>query len=123
MIDVDDFKQINDQHGHASGDQVLISLAEMMQQSLPEQSVAARWGGEEFLLLIVNQDTEQATRLAEQLITRVAQQSLSLTGIEVTISAGMCAARAATNPDQWLHLADLALYDSKHHGKNRLTVR
>jgi len=122
MIDVDDFKKINDQHGHASGDQVLIKLAEILKQSLPEQSVASRWGGEEFLLLLGPCERSAAESLAERMRQSVANLQLNTSVSRVTISLGLSPGQPELTTDQWIHQADQALYESKNNGKNRLTI-
>ena len=122
MIDVDDFKSINDQHGHATGDEVLTGLADLFRELLPEHSTAARWGGEEFLILLATAESAEAIELAEQLRQSAASRPVGGSGIQVTISLGLSAWQNADNIDQWIHQADQALYDSKHSGKNKLTV-
>ncbi|MDP1647513.1 MAG: diguanylate cyclase [Rubrivivax sp.] len=124
MVDVDHFKRINDQHGHDVGDEVLRQIAAVLQQCTRGSDVAARFGGEEFMLVLVDITPEQALARAEQLRLRI--QTLPLHGGNgalggVTVSIG--AAHAPADGDSFealLRAADRALYEAKHGGRNRV---
>ncbi len=129
MIDLDNFKTINDIHGHSVGDAILCSCAERIGALLPERSVPARLGGDEFACLVPF-DREQADRigqLAELLIEAVAAPiSTGDSEVEVTISIGIARgdralADEAGRPDTkaLMHAADIAMYHAKKHGRNR----
>jgi diguanylate cyclase (GGDEF)-like protein len=127
LVDLDCFKQINDQHGHQAGDLVLKEVARVLSKGLRTSDVLARYGGEEFVLLLPDTGARRAAEIAERL--RAAVASLALTpmrgvSLRVTASFGMArlaAGQRATlqDPDSWLlRQADLALYAAKACGRN-----
>jgi diguanylate cyclase (GGDEF)-like protein len=125
LIDLDHFKRVNDQHGHAVGDQVLREFADAAQQVLRKTDVLARWGGEEFLLLLPNErpDTAQAAldRIADCL--REHQHSPGASGLPVTFSAGLTDHPSGEPLHETLERADQALYSAKDQGRNRTVSR
>lgn len=114
IFDVDFFKQINDQHGHQHGDQVLQQLVSLMEQSIRETDTIARFGGEEFVLLLPHTDLPGACILAERIRKTVAAI------LSVTISGGAAAAAKGDDPQTLLSRADTALYSAKTAGRNRI---
>jgi diguanylate cyclase (GGDEF)-like protein len=119
LIDLDHFKRINDQHGHASGDRVLQTFATVAQACLRDGDVLARYGGEEFVLLLPNTDADQLTACCERL--REAFAGAEPVGVKVesiSLSAGMTLLEAGDDLDEALHRADQALYRAKHSGRN-----
>nr|WP_298248453.1 GGDEF domain-containing protein [uncultured Halomonas sp.] len=123
MIDLDHFKQINDQYGHEAGDSVLMSVATMLQDHFRNADVVCRMGGEEFVALLPGATTERAEARAQALVERV--QRLEIRHAEtrlpsITLSCGVatypCHAR---EPIALLGLADKALYQAKYQGRNR----
>lgn len=118
LLDVDHFKQVNDRHGHASGDAVLIGLARLIEAWQPPGSTCARWGGEEFLLWLP--DSASAPMHLEQLRELVAAAQLA--GLAVTCSIGLAIRRPGEPISQWSARADAALYAAKQAGRNRLCV-
>lgn len=119
MLDVDNFKDINDMHGHAVGDVVLRTVVERMQSRLREEDLLGRWGGDEMIVVLPDVDLDGALVAAEGLRRAIAETEVSIDGqrIPVTISAGA----AAWNDDSGAELverADMALYDSKAAGRN-----
>ncbi|MEN0108382.1 MAG: GGDEF domain-containing protein [Pseudomonas sp.] len=119
LIDLDHFKRINDQHGHASGDRVLQTFAAVAQACLRDGDVLARYGGEEFVLLLPNTDADQLTACCERL--REAFACAEPVGVRVdniSLSAGMTLLEAGDDLDEALHRADQALYRAKHSGRN-----
>lgn len=123
LADVDFFKRINDEHGHEAGDQVLVQLARMLRQALREVDVLARWGGEEFLVLLPAIDSRAATAVAERLRQAVAAQPIQHAGrsIPVTLSFGIAEVHGEHDLQAATHRADQALYRSKHEGRNRVS--
>lgn len=124
MVDADHFKQINDHYGHLLGDQVLIALAEALQHFMRPYDTAARFGGEEFAVILPATDLDQALLVAGRLRERVAARLFTgaLEGLQVTVSLGVAALphpRILT-PEQLLHAADTALYQAKHNGRDRV---
>ncbi len=123
MIDVDDFKKINDLRGHASGDEVLRSLGKLLLSSLRQLDVAARWGGEEFLVILPETALEGALVIGEKVRKAVEELRVACSGGEVafTITLGVSTSAADGPPlPECLRLADEALYAGKRAGKNRI---
>lgn len=120
LLDIDDFKQLNDTHGHAAGDEVLTALAAIMNDTARESDLIARYGGEEFVILMPNTDLEGALHLAEKL--RMAVESTRLIigdrmkPIDITISLGVATYEGERR--EFFGEADRALYQAKANGKN-----
>jgi len=125
LIDLDLFKRVNDDYGHDAGDQVLKDFAALMQSLIRQTDVAARWGGEEFLILLPDTSLLPALTLAERLRQKVAKQEFSFAGkvMPVTMSAGVCSIAKAGSVDDLLKQADLYLYSAKESGRNRIAPR
>lgn len=125
LIDLDLFKVINDRYGHDAGDQVLRTFASLMQRVIRQTDVAARWGGEEFLMLLPDTSLLQALSLAERLRAEVTQTEFPFRGerLPVTISAGVCSIAQADSVDDILKQADVHLYSAKEAGRNRIAPR
>lgn len=121
--DVDHFKQVNDRHGHAAGDQVLIHVARILQSHARSGDVLARWGGEEFLLLMPGCSPEQAEQAAERIRQAVMESRVPVDDLTLPLSLSLGV--ACLGPDESLHSAisraDVALYDSKRAGRNRVS--
>ncbi|HPI67354.1 MAG TPA: GGDEF domain-containing protein [bacterium] len=116
LIDVDDFKKINDTYGHLFGDKILKKVAEIIKNSIREFDVVARWGGEEFVILLRGTNIFQAKRKAEFIVAQ-AQKKLP-----ITLSVGVVQSNPKYSPTQMFKQADLALYRAKHLGKNRVVI-
>lgn len=123
MLDIDHFKLINDQHGHAEGDSVLEQVGSLLRQACRTEDFAARLGGEEFLVILKHCDLKAAMTKAEQL--RAALEELEPGGIHVTGSFGVTSQPAGRNLslDVLLRTADEALYGAKHGGRNQVKTR
>ena len=114
LADLDGFKDVNDAHGHAVGDAVLRTFAEVLRETLRESDVAGRWGGEEFLLLLPGADEDGAAQLAERVRVALAARSIpGVPGLRVTASFGVAEYAGETNTDQLIAAADGALYRAK----------
>lgn len=124
LIDLDHFKHINDRHGHSVGDQVLAQLSRTIQRGLRQHDVLARWGGEEFMLLLprtaLSAGAEAAERLRRELAA--ARDPAWPEGLAVRISAGVAAWPAGTSIDDAIEAADRALYAAKAAGRDRIEV-
>ena len=125
LIDIDHFKQVNDTHGHLSGDKALREVAACIEQRLRAQDFAGRWGGEEFILLLPETDASGARVMAEELCHLVAQThfvSLSGKPMPLTISIGLHALGRSVDQkrDDMIGAADQALYLAKQKGRNRV---
>lgn len=127
VIDVDHFKQINDTHGHLLGDKVLQAVAKRLQKSIKGQDTAARFGGEEFVILLPATNLNGAALLARQLRLSVAQgRIVRLDGAKsigaVTISIGVAEGRVDDNLQSLIERADRAMYQAKLKGRDRVEL-
>jgi diguanylate cyclase (GGDEF)-like protein len=122
MIDVDDFKRINDEHGHACGDTVLKALADLLRASVRTLDVVARWGGEEFLLVLPETSRDGAMLVADKLRQAVAASAVSCGSacIRYTVTLGVNAFDRLGSVSECLRGADVALYEGKLSGKNKV---
>lgn len=122
ILDVDYFKSINDRFGHAAGDLALTRLAEVLRQEARGYDFCARWGGEEFLLLLPFTTLIEAHSVLERLRRRIEQLSLAFDGqiASLTVSIGCAAYDEGELSHQWLQRADVALYQAKQAGRNQV---
>lgn len=124
MVDIDHFKQINDQHGHAVGDQVIADVARLCKGLHRGEDVAARLGGEEFAILLTDTTLHDASACAERL--RAAVEALPGQAAHayrcVTVSIGACERMQGETLDTLLKRADMALYAAKNTGRNRVEL-
>ncbi|WP_220718939.1 GGDEF domain-containing protein [Agarivorans litoreus] len=118
MFDIDHFKQINDQHGHDVGDQVLVSISQRVSEIIRGEDVFARWGGEEFVIVCPNTQLKGACVLAENIRALIANSPL-IEQQQVTSSFGVAQLNSA-NIDTWFKRADEALYKAKMGGRNKI---
>lgn len=121
VVDIDHFKRLNDAHGHAVGDEVLIGLAATLRRSLRASDRVARWGGEEFLVFAPETPLPAAIELAEVLRRQAASTPLG-NGLLVTISLGVAGWRAGDTRGTLVERADAALYRAKGSGRDRVVV-
>jgi diguanylate cyclase (GGDEF)-like protein len=120
VLDLDDFKQVNDRHGHAAGNEVLRGAGEILRRVARHSDVAARYGGEE-LVLLVRGDEQSATAAAARFVEGL--RALRFTGgLRVTCSAGVAALAHAGDSAALFEAADEALYEAKRRGKDRVVV-
>lgn len=125
MLDLDHFKQVNDSHGHAAGDRVLAAAAAAIEGCLRASDLAARVGGEEFVLVLPEADAARARRIADKVRMRVAAQQVKhgRTIIQVTASCGVAVAGPGKpRATHLLEQADQACYRAKAAGRNRVAV-
>lgn len=122
MFDIDHFKQLNDAHGHARGDQALAEVGRLLRAVARRGDVEARWGGEEFILLLPETDLAQATVLAERLRRQITLIRLRAPSGEITITAsfGVAQRSAETSLEALIDEADAMLYRAKQQGRNRV---
>lgn len=120
LVDVDHFKRFNDQYGHDQGDRVLQAVAKTLRQSARDVDIVARYGGEEFILLLPNTNYPGANHVAERL--RRAVEELLVDGLQVTISLGTAMYPVPIDGEvkDLVKVADQALYEAKHRGRNRV---
>ncbi|MFG1393101.1 GGDEF domain-containing protein [Xanthobacter agilis] len=125
MIDVDHFKQINDRWGHSTGDMVLQQVADVVMDTVRFNDFVFRYGGEEFLIALVEAGVNEGYEIAERVRARLAERRLRLSdGNHVQVTASVGVASYSGHPDyvQLVDAADRALYEAKHSGRNRTVV-
>lgn len=123
MLDVDHFKRINDTYGHDTGDTVLCRLAETISAPLRSQDLCARWGGEEFMLLLPHTGLEQAGALLRRVITAVRGLRLeTIPDLRLTVSAGLTVYRSQESLEETIRRADSELITAKQGGRDRLNM-
>ena len=122
MLDIDHFKDFNDRHGHDGGDLVLVRVAELLRRSCRAGDVSARWGGEEFLLLLPETDLAQAIAFAERLRVAVESSGISFgsQSVFLSISLGVAPMASTGTLEELIAEADRALYRAKSSGRNRV---
>ena len=119
LMDVDHFKSVNDTHGHQVGDQALTCLAGILRRSLRRSDAIVRWGGEEFVVLLLDVPPHHAASLGEKIRKAVADETPRLL-VPFTISIGLAFRESGETVDDMLRHADNALYKAKKGGRNRL---
>ncbi len=122
ILDIDDFKMINDKYGHVAGDKILIFIANILRKTLRDGDKIFRYGGEEFILVLNRISMDQCKTIAERLLELVRSNRLIYKGenINVTISIGCTELKTHDNPDSIVSRADKALYRAKHNGKDQM---
>jgi diguanylate cyclase (GGDEF)-like protein len=124
ILDIDNFKKVNDTYGHRAGDRVLKRVAEIMQQHVMANDFVARYGGEEFAILFTEKTINEVFDLLEQIRTAVAENTFDeLEGNSVTLSGGLSEYVSGAGKERLFHLADEALYIAKKSGKNRIVIK
>jgi diguanylate cyclase (GGDEF)-like protein len=125
LIDLDHFKAVNDQHGHAVGDAVLRGFAQVLREGLRETDGAGRWGGEEFLLVLPHLPASAAAALVDRLRGAVSERLLDPTvpALRVSFSAGISECAGGELAQDAIARADDALYAAKNAGRGRTVVQ
>lgn len=117
IIDIDHFKRVNDTYGHQAGDVVLEQLAQILKETVSQQGIVCRFGGEEFTIILIGHDE----KVAQDINERVQLKEWPAVG-ELTVSVGMAKFTADDNEQTIIERTDKALYSSKENGRNRVTV-
>ncbi|WP_341304938.1 diguanylate cyclase [Pseudomonas sp. TMP25] len=122
ILDLDNFKQLNDSHGHMAGDEVLRSFAHHLRNTVRQSDIICRWGGEEFILLLKDTTPEQARELGEKIRLQTEQTLIrfNTVDLQITTSIGLAQLQADESLEQLITRADRALYRAKQSGRNRL---
>lgn len=122
MIDIDDFKKINDENGHRAGDRVLAAMGAVIASSTRVSDICCRYGGEEFAVILPGTALSEGGRMAERLRSVAEQNKPDRRRVTVSIGVAVCGADTPT-PHAWVEKADIGLYEAKRGGKNRVVVR
>ena len=122
MADLDHFKRVNDRYGHEAGDKVLAAFGEILRQRTRATDIAARFGGEEFVVLMPTTDLANATAIAERIRAAIAELQTELLLEPITASFGVVERLAGEPAHALLRRADVALYEAKRQGRNRVVA-
>jgi len=122
IADIDHFKSINDTYGHQVGDTVLKEIAKVLKDTLRDNDIVARWGGEEFVMMLKNVDIDKAQAIAEKLRVKIEQTEID-NNINVTSSFGLTKYYVGENTNLTFKRADDALYEAKKSGRNRVVTK
>lgn len=122
LIDIDFFKRINDEYGHEAGDQVLIKFANVLAQCMRDYDILARWGGEEFIVLLPNTELKDAINIANKYRERIRNEAFTVADIslQVSLTAGAADIEGYTSVDQCIKRADDLLYEGKNLGRDQV---
>ena len=122
ILDIDDFKIINDTYGHIAGDKILIFIANILKKTLRDGDKIFRYGGEEFILILNRIDSAYCMKIASRILKLISKNKLIYKGqgLNVTVSIGTTALTNDDSPDDLVARADKALYQAKKDGKNRI---
>lgn len=122
LCDIDKFKKVNDTYGHIQGDNILKSFSEVVKTSIRETDIVARWGGEEFVILIVNSDIQRASKLANKLQMLI--ENTKFKGVKggITASFGVSKYEKGDTEQSFINRADIAMYKAKQNGRNCVEV-
>ncbi len=124
FIDIDNFKNINDKYGHVIGDKVLILVSSIMKKSIRSSDLIARWGGEEFIIALINSDIEGSSKIINNIREKLLNNSelKALLAEELTISTGLTRLKDDEGLDEIVNRADNGMYKAKNSGKNTIVV-
>lgn len=126
LLDIDDFKAINDTYGHDTGDITLINISKILKDSVRESDIVGRYGGEEFLIILSNTDNNAALQVAEKIRAKIESFNFRLNehnNIKLTISIGVASMyKHGEDIDSLIKAADISLYKAKREGKNRVVT-
>lgn len=120
MFDIDNFKSINDTYGHDTGDEVLVNIAEILKKHTRETDIAARWGGEEFMILLPETTLESCEKLAQSIREHIKDYKFDNIPGSITVSLGITEFSDSIDRDTVIKQADIALYNAKENGKDRV---
>ncbi len=119
LLDIDNFKMINDNHGHSVGDDVLVEIALVLKNSIRKSDLVSRWGGEEFAIVLPQSRTKTAVKIAEKLRLKIENNNFK-EDLAITCSFGVCEYKKSYDIKEFIECVDKKLYAAKHSGKNQV---
>lgn len=124
MIDIDFFKKINDTYGHKVGDAVIVGVSKLISSGVRPMDTCGRWGGEEFLVILPETNLEDATIVAQRILSSIEQDEIKIDEHEIktTVSIGLATYKNEELVTDFIERADLALYEAKNSGRNRFVT-
>ena len=122
MLDIDFFKKVNDTYGHPMGDEVIKVISNHMQDVIGKEGIVGRFGGEEFLTILYNEDITYVYKLADEIREEIKEKNIGFEGkkISVTVSMGIACSSESLNMQDILDIADKRLYEAKESGRNKV---
>ena len=124
LVNIDDFKKVNDMHGYNTGDDVLVEITRVLRSCVRNEDICARWGGEEFLILLPETDTGNSLPVAKKVLESVSMTEFKVNrpGIHITVSIGVCEHNPAQTVQECIARVHQALLHAKQGGKNRYII-
>jgi diguanylate cyclase (GGDEF)-like protein len=124
LADLDNFKFINDRYGHDVGDEILYAIGQMLQEPLRDEDIVARWGGNEFMVLLPTANSEAAVNIAERLRTKATEIEMQAQGdrLRISLGVGVASIDKCTGVDDLMSTAENGLYQAKHMGRDMVVV-
>ena len=124
FLDIDDFKNVNDKYGHATGDKMLIRIAEILKNNIRKTDLLARWGGEEFVIAYIDSTLEDSLCTTEKLKNLIENDFMlkDISKSKITGSFGLTVLKETDTIDDLINRADMAMYESKNNGKNKISI-
>lgn len=121
LVNIDDFKKVNDSYSYNSGDDVLVEFARVLRSCVRNEDICARWGGDEFLILLPETDTENSLPVANKVLeaTNMTEFKVNKPGIRIAVSIGICEHQPAQTVQETISRVHQALLQAKKGGKNR----
>lgn len=124
LADLDNFKFINDRYGHDVGDEILCAVGQMLHEPLRDEDMVARWGGNEFMILLPTANSEAAVNIAERLRSKATEIEMEAQGdkLRISLSVGVASIEKRTGIDDLMSTAENGLYQAKHMGRDMVVV-
>ena len=122
MLDIDDFKKLNDTYGHDNGDEVILTLTQTMKSCCEAKDKVFRYGGEEFAILFIGKNMDSAKRISENILTAFSNSKYKFAQIRTTFSCGIVQCSNTSTKEELFNKADTLMYEAKQSGKNKIVI-